>query len=208
MPPWSLQLAFRLALLLSVAVSGACGSPPTARTLEGAFERVAAAIDAGDAKRLYWDLELEARWSLMSIHRNQKQIRSLVDRDYPREERARAEGHWKVGADAKDPGELFAVLCARRDCLAPLRAKIGAVERIERTATGGVVHTIPGGEYRFLKGKDGRFGLVGFGDELAALSREVSRDMRVILRTAEHYRRARGDADAPPPDVALGEKGR
>lgn len=162
---------------------------------------MASAIDAGDAKRLYWDLELPARWSLMTIHRDQRRIRALVQADYPAEERARAEGRWTTGADARDPGELFAVLCAKRDCLAPLRDKIGAVQRIERTPTGGVVHTIPGGEYRFFKGNDGRYGLVGFRDELTALEREVSRDLEVIERTAAQYRRARGGDPAP------GEKG-
>lgn len=199
-----------LAALASAAVVVSCSDapPPTARTLEGAFERVAAAIDAGDAKRLYWDLELETRWSLMTIHRSQARIRRLVETDYPADERARAVGRWRTGADARDPGELFAALCAARHCLDPLREKIGAIERVERTPDGGVVHTIPGGEYRFKKGQDGRFGLEGFRDELAAFERDVSRDLAVIERTAEQYRRAQGGGAAATPDVALGEKGR
>jgi hypothetical protein len=174
--------------------AAACHDPParSARTLEGAFERVAAAIDAGDAARLYWDLELDTRWSLMTIHRSQGRILRLIEADYPAEERARAVGRWRTGADAKSPGELFASLCAARDCLAPLREKIGAMDRVEATADGGVVHTIPGGTYRFKKGKDGRFGLEGFGEELATLEHAVSRDLAVIERTAAQYREARG----------------
>jgi hypothetical protein len=177
--------------LVAVALVACSDPPPTARTLEGAFERVAGAIDAGDAKRLYWDLELETRWSLMTIHRSQKRILKLVESEYPAEERSRTVGRWRTGSDAADAGTLFAELCAARDCLAPLRAKIGAVQRIERTEDGGVVHTIPGGAYRFKKGRDGRFGLLGFRDQLATLERDVSRDLAVIERTAAEYRRAR-----------------
>lgn len=199
-----------LAALASAAVAWGCGNaaPPTARTLEGAFERVAAAIDAGDAKRLYWDLELETRWSLMTIHRSQRRIQALVAADYPSDERSRAVGRWRTGASAADPGVLFAELCAARDCLAPLREKIGAIARVERTADGGVVHTIPGGVYRFKKGQDGRFGLQGFRDELAVLEHDVSRDLAVIERAAAEYRRARAGGSAGPGDVTVGQKGR
>jgi hypothetical protein len=199
-----------LATLASVAVASGCSDPPppTARTLEGAFERVAAAIDAGDAKRLYWDLELETRWSLMTIHRNQRRIQDLVAADYPTDERARAVGRWRTGAEAADPGVLFAELCAARDCLEPLREKIGAIARVERTPGGGVVRTIPGGVYRFKKGQDGRFGLQGFRDELATLERDVNRDLAVIERAASEYRRARAGGSAGPAHVTVGLKGR
>lgn len=198
-----------LAALASAAVASGCADAPapTARTVEGAFERVAAAIDAGDARRLYWDLELETRWSLMTIHRSQRRIRGLVETDYPAEERSRAVGRWRTGADAADPGALFAELCAARDCLRPLREKIGAIERVERTADGAIVHTIPGGEYRFKKGQDGRFGLVGFREELATFERDVSRDLAVIERAAAEYRRARAGGGAAPADVTVGKKG-
>ncbi len=207
MSPCSPRLRW-LAALASAAVASGCDTPPpTARTLEGAFQRVAAAIDAGDAKRLYWDLELETRWSLMTIHRSQRRIRSLVETDYPAEERSRAVGRWRTGAEAPDAGALFAELCAARDCLRPLREKIGAIDRVERMPEGGVVHTIPGGEYRFKKGQDGRFGLVGFGDELSSLERDVSRDLAVIERAAAEYRRARAGGGRPS-DVTVGQKGR
>jgi len=208
MSPCSPRLLW-LAAFASAAVASACENAPTptARTLEGAFQRVAAAIDAGDAKRLYWDLELEARWSLMTIHRSQRRIRSLVETDFPAEERSRAVGRWRTGAEAADAGALFAELCAARDCLKPLREKIGAIERIERTPEGGVVHTIPGGEYRFKKGQDGRFGLVGFQGELSSLERDVSRDLAVIERAAAEYRRARAGGGQPG-DVTVGQKGR
>ncbi|MBI2892636.1 MAG: hypothetical protein HYY06_03730 [Deltaproteobacteria bacterium] len=186
-------MAGRLALVAALGIAASCSDPtPTALTLPGAFERVASAIDAADAKRLYWDLDLEARWSLMSIHRSQKRARRLVNGAYPPEERERATGRWTVGAEARTPGELFAILCARDDCMEPLRAKIGAAARIERTADGGVVHTIRGGTYRFTKGADGRYGLVGFADRLAALKLEVARDLEVIERTALSYRGSKG----------------
>lgn len=194
MPPHPRRLPW-LAVLTGAAMASACSDPPprTARTLEGAFERVAAAIDAGDATRLYWDLELETRWSLMTIHRSQQRIQRLIATDYPADERARAVGRWRTAADAKTPGELFAALCAARDCLGPLREKIGAIDRVERTTEGGVVHTIPGGVYRFKKGRDGRFGLEGFRDDFATFEHEVSRDLAVIERTATQYRLASGE---------------
>ena len=179
----------------------ACAEPtPDARTLEGAFERVASAIDAGDAKRLYWDLELETRYSLMSVHRYQKRIRELVA-TYPDEERARGvAGRWSIGANAKDPGELFAALCAEQHCLEPLRARIGAASRITPTPTGGVVQTVRGGTYRFAKGTDGRYGLVAFGENFAALKIEVARDLETVEQNAVLYREAQArDARLAPP---------
>lgn len=183
----------RRALVAALGIIASCSDPtPTARTLPGAFERVASAIDAADAKRLFWDLDLEARWSLMSIHRSQQRARRLVADSYPPDEKERAAGRWSLGAEARTPGELFATLCAHDECMDPLRAKIGAPSRIERTRDGGVVHTVRGGTYRFKKGADGRYGLLGFADRFAALEVEVARDLEVIERAARLYRSSKG----------------
>lgn len=189
-----LQGAHGLALL----TVSACSDPPSATTLEGAFERVASAVDAQDARRLYWDLDLEARHSLMSIHRDQIAIRERVAR-YPAAERSRARGAWSVGAEAKNPGELFEELCRRDRCLSRLREKLGGIESIERSPEGGVIRTTRGGLYSFRKGADGRFGLLGFGEQFQNLKREVARDRAMVERTSAQYQQVEkesGDASS------------
>lgn len=175
--------------------AGACHDPDP-RSIEGALDAAARAIQAHDARRLFRVVDQRARHALASIVKDRREAAGWVARDYPDAERASTLAALGDAVGAHDAAALFARRCGLA-CLEDLGRRIGAPARTEAEGDETVVHTARGETLRLYHGDDGWWGLVW---NTASLSQERDRaaqDLGQIRANAEIYRKKRAlEADA------------
>jgi hypothetical protein len=184
-----------LACLL-VALGAAAGCKRGAKTPEEAYHRLVEAVKAKDPDRLYRALDLETRWSWMTIRRSHREAYDILLSNLPEgPERDRATRRFEAGALSEDEASLFREhltderwhdLGAGLDGVAPtLRPVPGPEQENEVQA-----ELTPGRSLRFRRGPDGRWGFTGF----AALAEEEKRraiiDLEIIRSNAADLERA------------------
>ena len=178
-------------LLLLSLVSGLCGAcgdgAPDPRTVRGALDAAAQAIEANDPARLFRVIDQRARYALASIVHSRVTAKQLIEADYPANERASALAQLGDAALASSPADLFAHRCDAA-CMADFGRQIGAPTAEENTGGDVVVHTARGGTLHMHAGKDGWYGLVWNTDALDAERSKATRDLDQIRQNATAYR--------------------
>jgi hypothetical protein len=188
----------RLALcVLALAAAGGCRERP-ARTPEEASRRLAMAVQEGDGARLYWALDQQSRWSVISVQRYYREMGEIVRRAYPPERQAR-ELERIVGADERRPERFFSAQNQRHGWLARLGPAPGAVVRTERAPGRMVMHTAGGRRLEFVEEPPRSWGFSGWRSELEELKRRASHDLEMTRENASVYERAAGEQGQAPP---------
>ncbi len=96
-----------LALPLAVGLAVA-GCRHKSKTPEEAFQRFAAAVNAGDGAALFDALDQQARWDLMTIQKYHREAYDIVLSNYPEGPvRDREKGRFEHAATAPSARELF-----------------------------------------------------------------------------------------------------
>jgi hypothetical protein len=96
-----------LALPLAVGLTVA-GCRHKSKTPEEAFQRFAAAVNAGDGAALFDALDQQARWDLMTIQKYHREAYDIVLSNYPEGPvRDREKGRFEHAATAPSARELF-----------------------------------------------------------------------------------------------------
>lgn len=160
------------------------------RSVEGALDAAARAIEAGDGERLFRVIDERSRHAMYAIVKARRAAAALIEADYPPEERAAALAALGDAATVKDGPALFARRCDR-PCMDGFAAQLGAPTKRTQVGDEVVVETTRGGTLHMYAGSDGWFGLVWRTEALAEERTRAARELTQIRDNAATYRRRR-----------------
>lgn len=155
------------AVAVGALVAAGCQRSPAGGP-EAAFERLAVAVAASDARLVYDALDTESRWAVDAVFQYHRDIGALAERRFPPEARERELARVAAARGASSAAEFF----ARQTVVAPLARlpdamALGKLARVDRRNDGGAtIVTTTGVVLEFAPGPDGRWGFAGFRDEL------------------------------------------
>jgi hypothetical protein len=184
----------RIAALCGAALGAACDRG--GKTPEDAYQRLAEAVEAHDAERLFEALDLETRWSWMSVQRAQRESYDIVLSNFPEgPERERSLRRFEPGATSEGARELFARQLDPK-VWTELHAAVtaaGPAPRLVVAPDGAHAEVAAGGRtLPFRKATDGHWGW-GYA-ALAADAEEVKRrataDLDLMRTSGADYERA------------------
>jgi hypothetical protein len=179
-------------LLLAGLLLAGCSKG--AKSVEEAYQRLTAAVQAHDGQRLYDALDRETRWSWMSIQRAQRESYDIILSNFPEgTERERQLRRCQAGALSDSARALFS---------AQLDPTVWKELEASLPARGAAMLD-PGGERAEYLGADGRkliflhhpgrrggWGFAGLADEAEQIKRRALADLDVIRTSAADYERA------------------
>jgi hypothetical protein len=173
------------------AVAALAGCAGGARSPEEAEQRLAQAVEARDGARLYDALDLETRWSWMSILRAQRETYDIILSNFPEgSERQRYLRRCEAGALSENAQALFArqLTPAAWDALSAELAGAAAPRPISEERAEASGH---GGTLVFRRSlRRGGWGFAGFADEAEEIKRRSLADLDVVRTSAADYERA------------------
>jgi hypothetical protein len=176
------------------AALGACDRG--GKTPEDAYQRLAEAVEVRDGERLFEALDLESRWSWMSVQRAQRESYDIVLSNFPEgPERQRSLRRFEPGALSEGGRELFATLLDPgiwTELAAALTAA-GANPRLALSADGSRADVIvPGRTLSFRKGTDGHWGwgYAGLAADGEEVKRRATADLELMRTSGADYERA------------------
>jgi hypothetical protein len=177
---------------LAVAVAAAsCARGP--RSPEDAYRQLTEAVAARDGARLFDSLDLETRWSWMTVQRAQREAYDITLSNFPEgPERERQLRRFEPGAQAGSAQQLF-VRQLPADTWRDLAPLVGAptpafsADGARATAVG------PGGrQLLFRKAAKGNWGwgYAGLADPAEQVKRRALADLEMVRTSAADYERA------------------
>lgn len=164
---------------------------PSDRTPEGAYLRVAIAVNRGRAEDFFAYTETRAQHAAYTIRDFRKKARDRVLAAYPEPERTRLSQEYAAEADAPDGADIFALYAKRHGWMARLRRDLSGVKKIETSGDRATVETAHGTRYAFRRRENGIWGLTLFTPLLDAEAERAARDFSVIDKAAADYARGR-----------------
>jgi hypothetical protein len=179
-------MGFRLAVLAAVA---SCAGGP--RSPEEARERLAQAVEARDGARLFDALDLETRWSWMSIQRAQRETYDIILSNFPEgSERQRYLRRCEAGALSENARALFASQLepAAWEGLAAGLAGVGPLQPVadDRAEGGSAGHKLV-----FRRAvRRGGWGFAGLAGQAEDIKRRSLADLEVVRTSAADLERA------------------
>ena len=183
-------------LVVAARVAYAYRSFPSDRTPEGAYLRVAIAVNRGRAEDFFAYTETRAQHAAYTIRDYRKKARERVLSAYPEPERTRLADEYAAEANAPDGADVFALYAKRHGWVARLRRDLSGVKKIEMVGDRATVETAHGTRYSFRRRENGIWGLTLFTPLLDAEAERAARDFSVIDNAANDYARVPG---APVP---------
>lgn len=194
---WLLVLV-GLGLLVAARVVYAYLSFPSDRTPQGAYLRVAIAVNRGHAEDFFAYTETRAQHAAYTIRDYRKKARERVLASYPEPERSRLAQEYAAEANAPDGADIFALYAKRYGWMARLRRDLSGIKKIEISGDRATVETAHGTRYPFRRRENGIWGLTSFTPMLDAEAERAARDFSVIEKAAADYQRV----PAPAPSSA------
>jgi hypothetical protein len=193
---WLLVLA-GLGLLVAARVIYAYVSFPSDRTPQGAYLRVAIAVNRGRAEDFFAYTETRAQHAAYTIRDYRKKARERVLASYPEPERSRLAQEYAAEANAPDGADIFALYAKRYGWMARLRRDLSGIKKVETAGDRATVETAHGTRYPFRRRENGIWGLTLFTPMLDAEAERAARDFSVIEKAAADYARVPGAAPVP-----------
>ena len=192
-----------LGVIVAARVVYAYVSFPSDRTPQGAFLRVAIAVNRGRAEDFFAYTETRAQHAAYTIRDFRKKARERVLAAYPEPERSRLAQEYAAEASAPDGADVFALYAKRYAWLARLRRDLSGIKRVEVAGDRASVETVHGTRYPFRRRENGIWGLTLFTPILDAEAERAARDFSVIEKAAADFARApspspRGSAPVSP----------
>ena len=181
-----------VALALSGGLVGGC--TPRAKSPREAWERFVHAVASKDGKALYAALDLETRWSWMSVRRAQREAYDILLSNLPPGPvRDRQLRRFETGALADDEAALFAASMtpARWDDLAgDVPASASALAPAAAGPNEATVKTGSGRTFLLKRGQDGGWGFAGFAAEAEDLKQRAGTDLDLVRTNTADFERA------------------
>jgi hypothetical protein len=163
---------------------------PSDRTPEGAYLRVAIAVNRGKAEDFFAYTETRAQHAAYTIRDFRKKSRERVLSAYPEPERTRLAQEYAAEAAAPDGADVFALYAKRFGWMTKLRRDLSGIKRVEIAGDRATVETARGTRYAFRRRENGIWGLTLFTPLLDAEAERAARDFSVIDKAAADYARA------------------
>ena len=171
---------------------------PSDRTPEGAYLRVAIAVNQGKPEAFFAYTETRAQHAAYTIRDFRKKSRERVLAAYPEPERTRLAREYAAEADAPDGADVFALYAKRYGWMARLRRDLSGVKKVEVAEDRATVETAHGTRYPFRRRENGIWGLTLFTPILDAEAERAARDHSVIEKAAADYQRLPRPASSSP----------
>jgi hypothetical protein len=161
---------------------------PSDRTPEGAYARVAKAVNRGHPEEFFAYLETAAQHAAFTIHDYRKKTRDTVLARYPEPERSRLAEQYAPEALVADGPALFALYAEHHGFMARLRRDMSGVTHVEINGDRAVVVTAHGTRYAFRRRpENGIWGLTLFTATLVAEAERAARDLAIVEKAAADY---------------------
>jgi hypothetical protein len=167
---------------------------PSDRTPEGAYLRVAKAVNLGKPEAFFAYLETPAQHAAYTIVSYRKKARQRVLAAYPEPERSRLAAEYQAEAEAPDGSDLFALYANRRGWVTLLRKDLSGIKKVDAEGERATVETARGTRYPFRRRENGIWGLTLFTAALMAEAERAARDYEIIEKAAADYEKARPDS--------------
>ncbi len=179
-----------LALPLAVGLMAA-GCRHKSKTPEEAFQRFAAAVNAGDGAALFDALDQQARWDLMTIQKYHREAYDIVLSNYPEGPvRDREKGRFEHAATAPSARELFRTDEAPT-LLPTYVAMAQGIPRIEPgPADGQATAVLDNGQRVPLGQSGGGWGFAALDKSAEEDKNRAYHDLEVVRASAADYERA------------------
>lgn len=184
---WCVRLAS--ALVGAAALAGCAGGVATP---DEASKVLAQAIEARDGGRLYDALDLDTRWSWMSIQRAERESYDIILSNFPEgAERERLLRRCETGAQAETARDLFAKQVDDATW-SELAARTAHAGRLVLSADGTEAQSSePGGPvFRHSNHRHGGWGFAGLADRAEEIKRRALADLELVRASAADYERA------------------
>lgn len=181
-------------VIAPVAAAAACEKFPPDTVPEGAYARVAIAVNRGRPQEFFAYLETEAQHACYTIGGYRREAQALVLADYPVESRPAALELLALPADGFDGPDVFAHYARQRAWFAALRRDLSGIKNVREDGQRATVETVRGTRYSFRKRDNGIWGLTQFTAPLVQEATRAARDLERIKEAAADYRRTRGAA--------------
>ncbi len=184
-------LVVALGVVVAALYVGARRRYPSDRTPEGAYARIAKAVNLGRPEEFFAYLETPAQHAAFTIHDYRKKARDTVLARYPEPERSRLAEQYAPEALVADGPALFALYAERRGFMGRLRRDMSGVAQVEINGERAVVVTAHGTRYAFRRRpENGIWGLTLFTAPLAAEAERAARDLAIVEKAAADYAHA------------------
>jgi hypothetical protein len=187
-----LVVLIAVGLAVAARVVYAYASFPSDRTPEGAYLRVAIAVNRGRPEDFFAYTETRAQHAAYTIRDYRKKARERVLSAYPEPERTRLAQEYAAEATAPDGADIFALYARRHGWMARLRRDLSGIKKIETSGDRATIETAHGTRYPFRRRENGIWGLTLFTPMLDAEAERAARDFSVIEKAAADYARAPG----------------
>lgn len=162
---------------------------PSDRTPEGAYLRIAKAVNMDRPEAFFAYTETAAQHACYTIGNYRKKARERVKSSYPEPERTRLLKLYGPEADAKDGSDVFAIHARQRRWLDRLRRDLSGVRSISARGERATIETVRGTRYPFRRRENGIWGTTLFTAELVAEAERAARDWALIDKAASDYER-------------------
>ena len=170
---WPLVLTFCLVLTFVGCSQKSTTQRQTPRTAEQTLAALTGAVQQKKMGSVFVLLDQQSRWSVMTIHKNLKQVCSLVRSRYPKQRQARAMERCAAAAGATDARAYFVSLTA----VGPVQAALASL------ASGG-----PQTARKVLcQQKQGRWSYCGLRKPLQQLELKSARDLQSTRENADTF---------------------
>jgi hypothetical protein len=164
---------------------------PSDKTPEGAYLRIAKAVNQGRPRDFFAYVETEAQHAAYTIRDYRKQARDRVLTAYPEPERTELSRKYEALAAAPDGADVFTLYSEDRGFLTELRRDVSGIAKVDVSGERATVETVRGTRYAFRKRENGIWGLTLFTAVLVSEAEKAARDLSVIEKAASDYERAR-----------------
>jgi hypothetical protein len=186
-----LALAGLLVAAFAVAVRMSHRDFPSEKTPDGAYLRIAQAVDEDRVRDAFPFLETDAQWASFTIRDERARACARIRASYPTGQGADLIAAYSPLATLADGPEVFALLAAQKGWVAQLRRDLSAVAKVEIQGERASVVTIRGTRYPFRLRDNGIWGLTLFTAALMAEAERASRDLAVVAAAADDYEHAK-----------------
>jgi hypothetical protein len=191
------RIVWRVAIVVAivaalVAVTMASHRPfPSDKTPEGAYLRIAQAVDEDRLLEAFPYLETDAQWASFTIKDARAKACARIKASYPKGQGEDLLVAYAPLAELPDGPDVFVLFAKQKGWVSQLRRDLSGVAKTEVQGERASVVTIRGTRYPFRVRDNGIWGLTLFTAALMAEAERASRDLAVVTAAADDYDRAK-----------------
>lgn len=188
---WRVALGLAIAGVLAVAVLASHRQFPSDTTPEGAYLRVAQAVDEDRVRDMFPYLETDAQWASFTIRDERAKACARIRASYPKGQGEDLLAAYTPLAELADGPDVFELFAKQRGWVVQLRRDLSAVSKVEVEGQRASVVTVRGTRYAFRLRDNGIWGLTLFTAAIMSEAERASRDLAVVTAAADDYDRVR-----------------